>query len=343
MDDPPGEFALIARLLPHLAAPREDLVVGPGDDAAVVALDGAHVAITVDVLVEGVHFSRDLSGLEDVGWKAIAVNVSDLAAMGARPRAAVVGLTRPRELAVTDVERVYAGMAGACARWDLQLVGGDTVRGEALSLAVTALGTLDGPPVRRDGARAGDRLVLVGSLGGAAAALALHGAGAPVPAAALARHRRPQALVAAGTALRRHGATAMIDVSDGLGADCAHVCKASGVTALLEAGALALDDGVAAAAATLGVDPLDLACGGGEDFAILAAVPPAAAAAAARAAGAAEGVEAAVVGTVRAPGGALVGLRLGDGTVRDITAAGFDHYAGPAGGTPDQEQRKEQR
>jgi thiamine-monophosphate kinase len=327
MDPSHGEFALIARLAPHLAAAGDGLVVGPGDDAAVVDLDGVQVVITVDVLVEHVHFSRDLSSLEDVGWKAIAVNVSDVAAMGARPRAAVVGLTRPPSLAVGAVESLYAGMAQACARWDVGLVGGDTVRGDVLSLAVTALGTSPGPPVRRSGARPGDRLVLVGALGVAAAALALHHAGAVPPAALLDRHRRPQALVEAGSVLRARGATAMIDISDGLGADCAHLCRASGIGARLDATALPLGAAVADAAVRLGLDPLDLACGGGEDFALLATMPAGGAEAAAREAGAAEGVPGVVVGTVVEAAGPLVGLRLEDGTLRDVTTAGFDHYA----------------
>lgn len=326
--DPSTEFGLIAELAPFLAGAQDGIAVGSGDDAAVLELGDRWVCLAVDVVVEDVHFRRDLSSLADVGWKAVAVNCSDLAAMGAAPTAAVVGLCRPADLPTAAVEELYAGMDEACARWGLRLVGGDTVAAEALAISVTVIGEVDpGAAVTRSGARPGDALVVVGELGAAAAALAQVQRGLEPTEVLLDAHRRPQALVAAGRALAEHGATALIDVSDGLGADLGHVCAASGVSARVRWDDLPIAEGVRAVAAQLGVDAVDLACGGGEDFALLAAVPAERAAEAAAAAGAADGVRAAVVGTVSArDDGPVLLLELSDGTVREIDGLGFDHY-----------------
>lgn len=331
-----GEFALISRLAPFLAPDGEGLPVGHGDDAAVLDLDGRLVCVAVDVVVEGVHFRREVSTPSDVGWKAVAVNCSDLAAMGAEPTAAVVGLCRPVAVPAAEIEALYTGMQEACLRWGLRLVGGDTVSADALALSVTVLGDVPGGrPVRRDGARPGDALVVVGSLGAAAGGLALTAAaeGQRDPSAdelALLRaHHRPVALVAAGVALAAGGARAMIDVSDGLGADLGHLCAASGVRARVRSGALPLAPGLRAVASRLGVDLLDLTVGGGEDFALLAAVPAEVAEELAARAGQADGVPARVVGEiVEAGDGPAAVLVLPDGSERDISAMGYDHYAG---------------
>lgn len=325
------EFGLIARIAPLLAGAGGEVLVGYGDDAAVIEVGGRGVCVTVDVLVEDVHFRRDLSSWPDVGWKAVAVSVSDLAAMGATPTGAVIGLCRPAALAEADVEALYAGMRQACDRWGLRLLGGDTVRGPALVVSVTALGDVDpGRVVTRGGGRPGDRLVVVGALGTAAAALRQVEAGQEPNPALLAAHRRPVALPAAGRALAAHGARAMIDVSDGLGADLGHLCAASGVGARVSAGALPVASGVAEAA---GEDLWRVVCGGGEDFALVAALPARAAEAAARAASAAEGVPAAVVGELTPPGGtAAVLLELPGGGRLVLDRMGYDHFAG--GTTP---------
>jgi thiamine-monophosphate kinase len=330
MPEEPTEFALISQLAPFLAEADGDVAVGHGDDAAVLDLDGRLVAIAVDVVVDGVHFRRDVSRPEDVGWKAVAVNCSDLAAMGAEPNAAVVGLCRPPDVPAAEVARLYTGMREACDTWGLRLVGGDTVRAAALALSVTVLGEFGATaPVTRGGAAAGDPLVVVGALGAAAAALAALEAGQEPDPAHLAAHRRPRALVAAGRVLAAGGARALIDVSDGLGADLGHLCAASGVAARVRADALPLAAGLRSTAAALGLDPLDLACGGGEDFALLAAVPAGDAAALAAAAAAAEGVPAAVVGTVVPAGpGPVAVLELPGGGERDLTSLGFDHFGG---------------
>jgi thiamine-monophosphate kinase len=315
-----GEFELLDRLAPFLASEGGDLLVGAGDDAAVLQVGDRSVCLTVDVLVEGVHFRLDLSSRADVGWKAVAVNCSDVAAMGGRPSVALVGLCRPPAVGDDEVAELYEGMRQACERWNLRLVGGDTVAAEALALSVTVLGALDGDGVRRSGARPGDRLVLVGALGAAAAALAQVAAGIDPDPRLLAAHRRPQALVAAGRVLAEHGARAMLDISDGLGADLGHLCAASGVGAVVDWQALPIADGVAEVAGDL----VDIACGGGEDFALLAALPAEVAATAVEAAGRAEGVPAAVIGEIVS--GTAVVLRLPDGEQRDLAGLGYDHF-----------------
>lgn len=320
------EFELIARLAPYLSGPGPGIVVGAGDDAAVLDVDGHGLVVTVDVLVEDVHFRRDLSRPGDIGWKAVAVNASDVAAMGARPRAAVVGLSRPGDLDPGEVEALYAGMAEACTRWGVALLGGDTVAASSLSVAVTALGLADPDRVvLRSGARPGDRLVVAGALGAAGAALAALRAGRDPGPDLLAAHRRPTALVEAGSQLAHAGATAMIDVSDGLGADLGHLCTASGVGARVRWSDLPAAGGVVALAGSLGADPVAMVCGGGEDFALLAAVPAERADEAVAAAAAADGVPAAVVGeVVEAEAGSR--LELPGGRLVDLAGMGYDHY-----------------
>lgn len=326
----PSEFGLIAELAPFLSAGGEEgIAVGHGDDAAVLDLGDRWVCLAVDVLVEDVHFRRDLSSPEDVGWKAVAVNCSDIAAMGATPSAAVVGLCRPADVPAEELSAIYAGMDAACEEWGLRLVGGDTVAAEALALSVTILGEVEpGAAVTRGGAGAGEVLVVVGPLGAAAAALAQVAGDREPSEHLLAAHRRPRALVEAGRVLAAHGATAMIDVSDGLGADLGHLCEASGVAARIRWDDLPLAEGVGAVAAQLGLDVVTLACGGGEDFALLAALPAEAAQAAAEAAGRAEGVAAAVVGILAEPraGHPAVQLLMADGDTRDLAGFGYDHY-----------------
>lgn len=322
-----GEFDLIARLAPLLDGDADGVVVGHGDDAAVLAVGNGGVVVTVDAVVEGVHFRRDLSTLADVGWKAIAAGVSDVGAMGARPVAAVAALCRPARVTPGEVEELYRGMRQACLRWGVRLVGGDTVSSGELAVAVTCLGEVDpAAAVRRSGACAGDRVVVVGPLGGAAAALAQVAAGLDPGPTLLAAHRRPVALPHAGRVLAACGATALIDVSDGLGADLGHVCAASGVSARICWEDLPKAEGAVAAAVAAGADPVGVVAGGGEDYALVAALPAETAAWAAAQAGAAEGVPAAVIGEVLAGRGVtLVGA---DGGDRDVRTLGYDQFRG---------------
>jgi len=240
---------------------------------------GHRLVVTTDVLVEGLDFTAALSEPEDWGWKAVVANLSDLAAMAAEARWLVLALTVPDPTPVATLERVYAGVGEACRAFGVALVGGDISAGPALSMAVTALGETE-RPVPRSGARPGDRLAVSGPLGAAAAGLALLQSGDPAAAGLLGRfpglaaaHRRPQPALAMGLALARAGATAMIDVSDGLAGDALHLAEASGVGIEVHDAAVPLAPGVAEAAALLGRDPLELAIGGGEDFVLAAALP----------------------------------------------------------------------
>jgi thiamine-monophosphate kinase len=243
---------------------------------------GHRLVVTTDVLVEGLDFTAALSEPEDWGWKAVVANLSDLAAMAAEARWLVLALTVPDPTPVATLERVYAGVGEACRAFGVALVGGDISAGPALSMAVTALGETE-RPVPRSGARPGDRLAVSGPLGAAAAGLALLQSGDPAAAGLLGRfpglaaaHRRPRPALAMGLALARAGATAMIDVSDGLAGDALHLAEASGVGIEVHDAAVPLAPGVAEAAALLGRDPLELAMGGGEDFVLAAALPRAA-------------------------------------------------------------------
>lgn len=241
---------------------------------------GRRLVVTTDVVVEGRHFSAEVSDPEDWGWKAVAVNLSDLAAMGAEARWLVVALTVPPETPTALLDRVYAGLRDACVAFAVALAGGDTSAGPVLSLAVTAIGEAE-RVVTRAGARPGDRLVVSGPLGAAAAGLELLRRGDPSARALLERfpglaaaHRRPQPQLAAGRRLAAAGASAMLDVSDGLAGDALHLAEASGTGLEIDLAAVPAAPGVAEAAALLGRDPAGLVLAGGEDFAIAAALPP---------------------------------------------------------------------
>ena len=308
---PESEFELIRRIAEVVGRRGPGVDVGVGDDAAVLG----DLVATVDALVEDVHFRLQTTGLEDLGWKALAVNVSDLAAMGARPLGALVALIAPPSVDGDAVAELYRGLE-ACARaFGCPVVGGDISRGPVLTLAVTALGRSDAPALR-DGARPGDVLAVTGPLGGSGAGLAVLEGRVDLPAAlaeaVVRRHRRPQPRLAEGQALagRVH---AMLDVSDGVASDALRIAEASGATSVVDLDALPLDTGVAEAAAALGLAPGVLAATGGEDYELLVALPPDAVASA--------GVALHVIGRVEA-GPAAVRFE-GAGARDDL--AGWDH------------------
>lgn len=321
-----SEFALLAALRPYLDGDGPGVPLGVGDDAAVVEIDGTPVAVTVDALVDGVHVDRTVSSLGDIGWKAVAVNLSDLAAVGAAPVAAVVTLHLPAGFGEGEVVAVYEGLRACADGADVRLVGGDLVAADRLALTVALLGSLqERPPLRRDRARPGDVVVVVGELGLAAAGLALHEGGhhdlLSEHPELLAAHRRPRALVAAGMALAIAGASACIDVSDGLGRDLGHVARLSEVAVRLDEERLPRHPGVVAAAARLGGDPLDLVVGGGDDYALVATVSPAARPRVDAALEAA-GVRARTVGEVTAGRGVTLA---GEHGSRDVGMLGWEH------------------
>ena len=266
-----GEFGLIARIVARLSG--GSALLGPGDDAAVVAARDGRVVASTDLLVEGTHFRRDWSSAYDVGRKAAAQNLADIVAMGATPSALLVGLAAPADLDIEWVDGLADGLRDECAVVGAEVVGGDVSRSALLTVAVTALGNLDGrDPVTRSGARPGDVVVVAGRLGYAAAGLALLEAGhlqAPLADA----HRRPHVAYAAGLRLAEAGATAMIDVSDGLVADLGHIAAASGVGIQLASDDLPLPPDLVEAGLDVGVDPLSWVAGGGDDHAFAATMP----------------------------------------------------------------------
>lgn len=260
-----GELEAVGRLSARLGAAPEG-EVWAGDDAAVVRGGGEPVLFATDLVAEGVHFDRRLSDLADVGWKALTANVSDVAAMGGRPLRAVVAVAGAFG---ADLDELYGGLLEAARAYRCPVVGGDlsdAAAGGGLVVSVAVLGALDGrPPVLRSGAGAGDRLYVTGPLGAAAAGLRRLRAGGSAPGderLALA-HRRPVARLAEGAAAASAGASAMLDLSDGLGLDLDRLCAASGVGASIER--LPVAPGATE----------DEALGGGEDFELLVAAPPA--------------------------------------------------------------------
>jgi thiamine-monophosphate kinase len=269
-----GEFGLIDAVVSRFAV-TPDVLLGPGDDAAVVAAPDGRVVATTDLLVEGRHFRRDWSSAFEIGRKAAAQNLADVVAMGARPTALLVGLGAPADLPASWATGLADGLAHECALVGATVVGGDVVRSDSVVIAVTALGDLEGrDPLTRSGARAGDVLALAGRLGWAAAGLAVLGRGFRSPRVLADAHRVPEPPYAAGTAAAIGGATAMLDVSDGLVQDAGHLADASGVVVALDTARITVDDPVAGAAAAFNADPLVWVLGGGDDHALLATFPP---------------------------------------------------------------------
>ena len=269
-----GEFGLIAKIQ-ALAPPGAAQLVGIGDDAAVLRAPDGRVVATMDLLVEDRHFRRDWSSASDIGEKAAAQNLADVAAMGASPTALLVGLAAPGDLPVAWAEELTRGLVAECSRAGAFLAGGDVSSAEKITLAITALGDLAGrEPVTRAGARPGDQLALAGPIGHSAAGLALLEAGLTEPAALIASHRRPRPPYQAGPQAAALAATSMIDVSDGLLADLGHVGQASGVQIDVQTAGLEDSRLMAAAAALGGADWLRWALTGGEDHALAATFPP---------------------------------------------------------------------
>jgi thiamine-monophosphate kinase len=268
-----GEFGLIARVAARLPQGPTTLL-GPGDDAAVVLASDGRVVASTDLLVEGRHFRRDWSGGYEVGRKAAAANLADIAAMGAVPTSLLVGLACPPDLPLEWADALTDGLREECAVVGASVVGGDVSRADSVILAVTALGDLQGrTPVTRAGARAGDIVAVAGRLGWSAAGYAVLSRGFRSPRALVEAHLRPEPPYAAGPAASHLGATAMCDVSDGLLADLGHVAAASGVGIDLRRGAFPITRQMADAAQALGKDPYEWVLTGGEDHALVATFP----------------------------------------------------------------------
>lgn len=268
-----GEFGLIARVTARLA-PGQHTLVGPGDDGAVVAAVDGRVVASTDALVEGRHFRRDWSTGVDVGRRAAAANLADIAAMGATPTALLVALCAPPTLEVSWAEDLADGLGAEAATVGAGVVGGDMSASTTLTIVVTALGDLGGrDPVLRSGARPGDVVALAGRVGYAAAGYTVLSRGFRTPKLLVDAYRRPEVHYAAGPAAAVLGATSMIDISDGLIADLGHVATASRVAIDVEKEAFQVPSQMRDAAHALGVDPYLWVLGGGEDHALVATFP----------------------------------------------------------------------
>jgi thiamine-monophosphate kinase len=268
-----GEFGLVGRLV-DLFEQGPAVLLGPGDDAAVVAVPDGRVVVSTDLHVDGHHFRRDWSAAADVGHRVAAANLSDLNAMGGRATALTVGLAAPPDLPVAWALELAGGIAEECALVGASVVGGDLTAADQVLVAVTVLGQVTGDPVRRSGARPGDVVALAGRQGWAAGGLAVLARGFRSPRALVEAYRRPQPPYDAGPAAAAAGASAMIDVSDGLLADVGHVAEASGVAVDLRREAFEIADPMRAVGAALGADPLRFVLTGGDDHSLVATFPP---------------------------------------------------------------------
>ncbi len=317
---------MIARLTRLVPSAGRGVSTGIGDDTAVLSFPGRALA-TCDAQVEGVHFRLDLSTPSDVGWRALAINLSDIAAMGGTPRYALVSVLVPQGVRLRDVEGIYRGLGDAARAYGVVVAGGN-VSGTAgpLVLDITVLGDVE-RALTRAGARPGDGVWVTGAVGKARAGLFL--ATRPrlrVPGGRALRgaYRRPTPRLAAGVALAASSAvTAAIDISDGTAGDLVHILEASNVGVRLELGRLPMARGLAEAAGAAGADPYAWALGGGEDFELLFTSRPRFEASAASIARAAD-VPLTRIGeiTSRREGRWLVGL---DGRRAPLAPAGWDH------------------
>jgi thiamine-monophosphate kinase len=333
-----GEFELLARIRERLPASGSRTHLGSGDDAAITVPGGA-TATSVDALVDGVHFRRDLAGPAQIGHKALATALSDLAAMGAEAGEAYVVLGLPADFGEEECLELLDGMTALCRTTGTDLAGGDLTRSDQLFLAITVVGHAPDSRalIQRAGAQPGDALVLTGAIGAAAAGLellggqeadfALKGEYAPEKAKSameglVERQLEPTPRLAAGLALARAGATGMIDLSDGLGADAQHLAGASGVKLEIEAEAVPLSPAAVSLSEATDREPWWL-LSGGEDYELLASIPPERLEEATDAVLSKGGVALTQVGEVQAGSG--VEIRLPGG--RLLKPEGFDQLA----------------
>lgn len=322
-----SERALIAAVTERLGRPPGGrLLRGPGDDAAVVRPGGVEV-VSVDMVAEGVHFERTTHSARDVGHKALGSALSDVAAMGARPGEAYVGLALPPGTPEAWALVLVDGIEALARRSGVAVAGGDVVSASALVISVTVTGWAEAAEhlVSRSGARAGHLVGVTGRLGGAAAGLLLLegasvGLDEGVREGLLTRHRRPEPRLAAGRALAEAGAAAMIDVSDGVATDAGHLSRESGVALVLELASLPRAAGVDVVAEVVGRDPSRLAATGGEDYELLF-TGPAELRDAFEDAGARTGAPVTWLGRVERGRG----VRLLDGGGRAVELTGYEH------------------
>jgi thiamine-monophosphate kinase len=328
-----GEFALIARIQSRLQdAEGPHIVRSLGDDCAVLRPSaGMELLLTTDTQEEGVHFRREWATPEDIGWRCLAVNVSDIAAMGGEPLGAVVALSLPAALEVGFVDAFYDGMQALAMRYDCPVIGGNiTRRADNLAVTITVLGEVpSGQSVYRSGARIGDEIWVTGDLGGAKAGLealchpdAVAGLGTT---GVLARYRRPSPRLREAQYLRQYAVLhSLLDISDGLSSDLRHICEASGVGARLDAACIPVAEEVRQVAAALQADPLTFALHGGEDFELCISAPPKCIVDVRDRFERQFGCPLVRVGTIQTGNG--VTLTFPDGTQQPLQARGYDHF-----------------
>ncbi len=280
-----GEFGLIERLNARITRERGGpdngaafafrLLVDTGDDTAAWQTGAATELATTDTVVEGIHFTRETTPWRDLGWKALAANISDIAAMGGQPLYALITLGLPPETAVADMEELYRGLLDIGNRYGAAIVGGDLVRSPVLFVTVALTGLRAGPPLRRDTARPGDQVAVTGWLGNSGGGLKLLLEKPAIAATAadflIQAHRHPEPAVEAGQILAQGGVVTAMDVSDGLADDLSKLCLASGVAAHLSADQMPIHPMLRSA---FPADCLALALHGGEDYVLLFTAPP---------------------------------------------------------------------
>ena len=328
-----GEFGLIERLNSMVTQDRRGpdngalydfrLLVDTGDDTAAWATAEATELFTTDTVVEGVHFTRETTPWAALGWKSLASNISDIAAMGGLPLYALITLGLPPETEVADIEDLYRGMLEIGEHYGVAIVGGDMVRSPVPFITVALTGVRSGPPMLRTTAKVGDQVAVTGQVGssGGGLKLMLEELQAPAEAAALLRtaHRRPYPAVAEGQMLSRAGVATAMDVSDGLADDLSKLCLASGVAARIYADKIPMHSALRAAFPD---DCLDLALYGGEDYLLLFTAPEPVMRSVM--AGLPEG--AAVIGEITEGQPGHISLVGTDGVETAIGRAGWDHF-----------------
>lgn len=315
-----GEFGLIERLRVLVGdAPTGEFWVG--DDAAVIRAPAGTLLFTGDLLVEGVHFDLELTGPEDLGYKSIAVNISDVAAMGGTPRRAIVLLGVRPGIEIDWIESLYAGMRECSEKFDMAVVGGDVSRSDCLMIGVSLIGNPAGRlVVERRGARVGDAVCVTGTLGASAAGYRLLRAGSRERPDLVRAHLRPTPRVREVEVLRRSLPTAMIDVSDGFAADLLHICDESRVGVRIDSSRLPVFD---LGGVNLDRDPLELALSGGEDYELCFTIPKARAERAASQVEEKTGTKVSVVGEIVPVEKGRILVQ--DGVEKPLEALGWDH------------------
>jgi thiamine-monophosphate kinase len=330
-----GEFQFIDRIAPGcvIGDPKR-IIQGIGDDAAVVVAPDGCQLLTTDMLVERVHFVRGSITPRRLGYKALAVNLADIAAMGGTPHDAYVSLAIPRDMKVEELDQFYDGAKELAHSCGVNLLGGDTAVSEQ-DLCISIVVTGSAPPdevLYRSGARVGDRIVVTGTLGDSAGGLEVLRTKTALPesisAALIEAHHAPalyleEARILASSGLAHSG----IDLSDGLSSDLRHICSRSGVGAVIDAASIPLSEELKALCSAVGKDPIHLALSGGEDYRLMATVDPAGVGRLSREIGAATGRNLYDIGEI-VPGDEIV-VRQADGATKALTGRGWDHFHSP--------------